>query len=103
MEFHEVVVSRAAAGASRESVVELARQIQDWVAKRPGFIRRTLVDAGDGTWIDLVVWRSPEDAQATMKEFATAPFAEAAASRLDASSMQMYHGSPVPLTAEVRS
>lgn len=97
MECHEIVISRSADGASREEVIAAARLLQRWAVEQPGFIRRTLVDGGEGTWVDLVVWRSEAEAKAASAAFETNPAAAQISRVLDVSSIRMIHGTAVPL------
>ncbi|HEY0140683.1 MAG TPA: hypothetical protein VGF48_07295 [Thermoanaerobaculia bacterium] len=94
---HEVVVSRAAAGASREAIIAVSRELQQWVEQQPGFLRRTLLEAPDGVWIDHVEWASAAEAHDAAARFGESGCAEKLQPLLDFGSMQMYHASGVAL------
>ncbi|NUS22489.1 MAG: hypothetical protein HOQ25_22330 [Mesorhizobium sp.] len=38
--------------------------VSDWLARQPGFLSRHLGRREDGTWVDVVRWRSMEQARA---------------------------------------
>ncbi|WP_292122915.1 antibiotic biosynthesis monooxygenase [Mesorhizobium sp.] len=38
--------------------------VTDWLAGQPGFLSRHLGEREDGSWVDVVRWRSLEQAQA---------------------------------------
>ncbi|HEX6177382.1 MAG TPA: hypothetical protein VF057_03425 [Thermoanaerobaculia bacterium] len=97
MQCHEIVISRAAEGTSRNELVAAARRLQEWAARQPGFVHRTLVDGGDGTWVDIVVWRSEADAKAAAAAFQSNPAAREVARMLDANSVRVLHGESVAL------
>ena len=40
------------------------RLISDWLARQPGFVSRCLARRDDGSWVDVVRWRSREQALA---------------------------------------
>jgi hypothetical protein len=92
---HEVVISRAT--GPREAIVAVSRELQQWVEQQPGFLRRTLVEAADGVWIDHVEWSSAEEAHQAAARFGESGCAEKLGGLLDFASMQTYHGSAVAL------
>ena len=42
----------------------------EFLIKQPGFIRRQLLRAGDGSYVDILWWSSPEAAHAAMGKVA---------------------------------
>lgn len=40
-----------------------ARVQQEFGYQQPGLVRRTTARAGDGSWLDLTLWASPEEAE----------------------------------------
>ncbi|WP_095084822.1 antibiotic biosynthesis monooxygenase family protein [Mesorhizobium sophorae] len=38
------------------------RVVSDWLARQPGFVSRCLARRDDGGWVDVVRWRSREQA-----------------------------------------
>jgi hypothetical protein len=94
---YEIVISRARPGARRDEILALSQKIEAWASAQPGFLRRTLVEDGaQATWIDLVVWRSREDATRAAAAFAEAPCAADAGRLLDLGTMALYHGAAIP-------
>lgn len=60
---------KLAAGKSEVDLIAASNQFQNqFVDHRPGIIRRELVRTGDGKYLDIVQFRSAEDAEAIMKE-----------------------------------
>ena len=59
---------RLAAGVSEAELLEAAEMLQrDFVDGQPGFVRRELLRASDGEWVDLVVWEDEASARAVME------------------------------------
>lgn len=57
-----------ASGVSEEQLLQASRELQEgFLAKQPGFVRRDLLRARDGGWIDVVYWADREAAEAAMK------------------------------------
>ena len=46
---------------------------RDFLAKQPGFVRRELLRAADGQWVDLVYWESAAAAEQVMQAVAESP------------------------------
>lgn len=60
---------KLAAGKTEADLIAASDMFQNqFVDSRPGVIRRELVRTGDGKYLDIVQFRSVEDAQAIMKE-----------------------------------
>lgn len=53
-------------------------EVNAWLNRQPGFVRRTLASDADGNWTDVVTWLSHADALAAgeklMAEMASSPF-----------------------------
>lgn len=92
---HEVVISRGREGASREEILATSRQLQQWAEQQPGFLRRTLLEAEQGVWIDHVEWSSESAAKEAAAKFNESGCAEALERLLDFTSMQLYHARAV--------
>lgn len=94
----EIVVSKARAGVSRDRIAELGQKLQAWAEEQPGFLERQLVeDAGHGTWIDVVTWRTEADAERAAAAMGSAPCAGDVRGLLDETSIAIFHGSAMPL------
>lgn len=90
----ELVVFRLRDGASREQLLATAGAVSDWIARQPGFLSRELCRDGEGDrWVDVVWWRSLEEAQAAaelaMRSESCAPMFVL----IDMKSTLMLHGS----------
>lgn len=74
----EKVRFRLNEAADPAAFVAAAPVVTDWASRQPGFQHRTLVEEGDGAWMDLVWWRSEEEALAAadkvMKDLGGTPF-----------------------------
>lgn len=65
----ENVTFRLAAGADEADFLAADRAVQeDLVPNRPGFLRRTTARGADGEWLVVTLWRSEQDAEATLQE-----------------------------------
>jgi hypothetical protein len=75
----EIVKLKPARGVTEQEFLAASDRFEeDYMRKRPGFIRRTLLRGDDGTWAVLVDWDTVANAQASMDAFpndpASAPF-----------------------------
>ncbi len=60
----ELVVFSLRAGTSREEFLGTVDAVSAWISEQPGFVSRSLVEDREGArWIDVVWWRSMEEAQ----------------------------------------
>src|SRR5829696_7028285 len=61
----ELVVFGLREGASREDVLATSEAVSGWAGRQPGFISRELsYDAEGDRWIDVVWWKTLDDARA---------------------------------------
>jgi len=61
-------------GASEQRLMEASESLQrDFLDRQEGFLRRDLLKAEDGSWVDLVFWRSRADMDAAMKRVTESP------------------------------
>lgn len=59
---------RPAEGVDEAALLRASEALQEgFLARQPGFLRRELLRASDGRWVDLVYWQSEESAAAAMK------------------------------------
>jgi antibiotic biosynthesis monooxygenase (ABM) superfamily enzyme len=90
MQAIELVSFRLASNASQDFLAA-NEEINDWLASQPGFLRRDLAEGEDGTWLDVVVWQTMQEAHAA----AAAMEAEAgnfvAMGMIDPASISMRH------------
>jgi hypothetical protein len=62
----EIMHFRLAQPADERAFIAADRRVQtEFAYRQPGLLRRTLARAGDGEWIVIDLWQSPEDADHT--------------------------------------
>jgi hypothetical protein len=94
----EMVVFRQVADTSREELLALMGQVQNWLTQQPGYLRREISEVGDGRWIDLVWWESMETAKtASDKLMGEAEMMAGMMQLLDSQDMLMLHGTAVTI------
>jgi hypothetical protein len=55
-------------GVAEATLLDASEALQrDFLAAQPGFVRRELLRAADGGWVDLVVWADAESAERVME------------------------------------
>lgn len=59
----ELVRFRLQKGKTEQEWLKANETINEWLARQPGFRFRSLSEAGDGEWIDLIHWESREAAE----------------------------------------
>ncbi|MCE7986584.1 MAG: hypothetical protein DYG89_35880 [Caldilinea sp. CFX5] len=87
----EVVLFRAKAGVSDEQVLQGSAQIQPWLAGAAGYLKREVSKNEDGQWVDIVHWRSLDEAQQAAEQLMAEPTAAAFMSMIDPESITMLH------------
>ena len=89
----ELVVFTLRTGASREQLLGTVDAVSKWIAEQPGFVSRTLVeDREDGRWIDVVWWRSMEEARAAAERAMGSESCAPMFGLIDMESTLMLHG-----------
>ncbi|MCK0141072.1 hypothetical protein [Aliiroseovarius sp. F20344] len=69
----EIITMNLAECVTAEAFAPIDKAMEDeHVSKQPGFISRQSAFS-DGKWAVVVNWKSPEEAQASMDSFASAP------------------------------
>lgn len=87
----ETVSFKLNEGVSRESFIESAEAINDFVAKRDGFISRRLSCNDDGLWIEHIEWATLEAAMSAASEIGNEPSLEPCMKAIDGSSVRLHH------------
>ncbi len=65
---------RLKAGVTEQDLLVASEGLQeDFLARQPGFVRRELLRAGDGWWVDLVYWADAESALGVLAAAAASP------------------------------
>ncbi|OQW56116.1 MAG: hypothetical protein A4S17_14005 [Proteobacteria bacterium HN_bin10] len=56
------------AGVSEEALLRASQQLQrEFLDRQAGFVSRRLLRSGDGSYVDMVVWASQEEAASAME------------------------------------
>ncbi len=75
---------KLAAGRTEADLIAASDAFQrDFLSHQPGFVRRELVRRGEGEYVDIVHWRSLDDAKAIMAKVETSPACRAFFSVMD--------------------
>ena len=93
--FFQLVVCRPQPGVSAEDVASLSHELQGWVVRQPGLVRRSLVACSDGSYVDIIEWADPSAAEAASKA-ADHPDASRMQRVLALDSMTFFQGSAIP-------
>ncbi|HMS31998.1 MAG TPA: hypothetical protein PKA29_01845 [Candidatus Saccharibacteria bacterium] len=79
-------------GVSDEQLLTASQQAQDnYLAQCKGYESRTLAKHTDGTWLDIVVFASTDDAQAALQGFNGNPHTKAFEECIDPQTARMNH------------
>ena len=74
----ELASFRMAPGVTETDVLNASDVIQhEFLRQQPGFLRRDLLRAGDGHWVDLVEWTDHDAFAAAMAAFPTSAACQA--------------------------
>lgn len=87
----EIVLYRLKPDVERERFLEISQRATDWLRQRSGYIGRELLEDESGLWIDLVRWKSTEDALAAAEAFAQTPDAADFMEAVEPESIRMMH------------
>ena len=91
----ELVVFTLNEGVSREQFLSTNDAVSRWISEQPGFISRELsYDADGDRWIDVIWWRTMEDAHAAAELAMTSDSCSPMFARIDLESALMVHGEP---------
>ena len=85
----EVVHFKLNEGATDADCMALLRHIGDWAQAHPGFISRQVSHGDDGSWVDVTVWNTTENAKASQEAFMQQDFAGAMIGMIDKDSFSM--------------
>ena len=88
-------------GASRDQLLGTVDAVSSWIAQQPGFVSRQLAHDPEGDrWIDVVWWRTMEDAHAAAERAMTSESCAPMFELIDMDSALTVHGeaaiAPVP-------
>ena len=86
----EIVRFRSKPQVKREEFLARNKEVeQNVIMKMPGIISRETAESGDGEWLVLLHWKSPEDAQNSMDKFVANPATQSFRDILDMNSFNM--------------
>ncbi len=72
--YKDIISYELAEGVSKQHLVKIAGQIvKDWMKNLPGFIKWEIHTNNDGSFTDIVCWKSKEDAKNAEKEMVNIP------------------------------
>jgi hypothetical protein len=99
----ELVVFKLKDGVSRDELLATVDDVSAWIARQPGFISRELShDAAGDRWIEVIWWKTLEDAHAAAELATTSASCAPMFALIDMESALMAHGEPAiaPVEAE---
>jgi hypothetical protein len=89
----ELVVFTLRPGATREELLGTTGGVSAWIAEQPGFVSRSLVeDREGGRWIDVVWWRSLQEARDASERAMSSESCAPMFGLIDMESTLMLHG-----------
>lgn len=91
----ELVVFQVRDGVTREQLLETVDPVSAWIAGQPGFLSRDLAYDREGDrWIDVIWWRTLEDAHAAAERAMSSEACAPMFALIDMESALMLHGKP---------
>ena len=95
----EVAMFRLKEGGERDAVLAALVPTAARLKRRPGFVRRELLEDGEGQWVDLVHWSTLDEAMAAGEAFTAAPETQGLLDAIDPATVRMLHPRVVARTA----
>jgi len=97
----ELVVFKLVDGADRDRFIEAADLATAWIETQPGFVSRDLsYSPSEDRWVEIVWWRSMEEAEAASAAAMTSESCIPMFSMVDLDSALMLHGEPALRTVD---
>lgn len=88
----EIAQFKLAAGVDEQGFLKEAEAVQrDFLEKQNGYMDREILKGGDGQWIDIVHWRSMEDAKHAADAIMQDPACLGFLQKIDPASVKMFH------------
>jgi hypothetical protein len=89
----ELVVFKLNPGVTRDELLATNAGVTAWASEQPGFIsREQAYDEEGDRWVDVIWWRSLEDAQAASAAAMSSPSCAPMFALIDDASTLMLHG-----------
>ena len=87
----EVVTFRLNTGVSEAEFRQAVAPVVTFLARQDGYVRFTLANKSDGSWVNCVEWRDLASAKAASEIVMTAPDCRAMMAAIDPSTVVMDH------------
>lgn len=88
----ELAQFKTKSGISDTEVLAASHEAQEgFLAKCKGFVSRELLKSDDGEWVDILHWKTMEDAQKAMQDMMASPSTKKFNEVIDPSSIKMMH------------
>jgi len=72
--YKDIITYELAENKTKEALINIAKQIvNDWMKNQIGFIKWEIHTNSDGSYTDIVTWKSKEDAKIAEKEMVNIP------------------------------
>jgi hypothetical protein len=91
----ELVVFGLKEGVTRDLFLDTVGAASDWIRTQPGFVVDQLYSAGEDRWIEIVHWKSLEDAEAAAQAAESDPACAPMFGLIDTDDQVFLHGVPV--------
>jgi len=91
----ELVIFQFKTGVAESDGIRAMKTLNNFVSKQPGFISRKFSKKGENAWVDLVFWKSMQEAETASKLVMQSPECLEAFKVIEESSMKMMHATPV--------
>lgn len=86
----EIVTFKLSPEIAPETYLAVTQKSGDWAKAHPGFVSRLISRGDDGTWSDVTVWDSPENAKASQSSFMEQEFAGEMIGMIEKDSFSMH-------------
>jgi heme-degrading monooxygenase HmoA len=86
----ELVTFRLARGGGQQ-FLDANAAINDWLKRQPGFVARHLAERDDGSYVDIVFWRTHEAALAASTKMMDEMAQSEAMTMIDPMGLEMSH------------
>jgi hypothetical protein len=72
--YKDIITYELAEGTTKEQLIKIAKQIvNNWMKNQIGFVKWEIHIDSDGSYTDIVYWKSKEDAKKAEKEMVNIP------------------------------
>ncbi|MEQ8548663.1 MAG: hypothetical protein RIC03_12175 [Cyclobacteriaceae bacterium] len=72
--YKDIITYELAESTTKEQLIKIAKQIvNDWMKNQIGFVKWEIHVNSDGSYTDIVCWKSKEDAKTAEKEMVNIP------------------------------